>query len=127
MIYWNSGEMKKCRGKYFLYLQKLPSNMAFSIIFVLMAIKNFAWFLVSRNISPVTDQEILPYRQAESKKVYCVSIESSDIFILAVGTAVFLLFWSTIKWPVINTPVYRFLWQKDSYLPGCWLAIIGDV
>ena len=43
------------------------------------------------------DQEILPYRQAESKKVYCVSIESSDIVILAVGAAVFLLFWSTIK------------------------------
>ena len=44
------------------------------------------------------NQEMLPYRQTESKKVYCVSIEKSDFFILAVGAAaLLLLFWSSMK------------------------------
>ena len=61
-------------------------------------------------------QEILPYRQAESKKVYCVSIESSDFFILAVGAAVLLLFfWSSMKWPVEVIVLYTDSFDKKIH------------
>ena len=62
------------------------------------------------------NQEILPYRQAESKKVYCVSIESSDFFILAVGAAVLLLFfWSSMKWPVEVIVLYTDSFDKKIH------------
>ena len=63
------------------------------------------------------NQEILPYRQAESKKVYCVSIESSDFFILAVGVAalLLLLFWSSMKWPVEVIVLYTDCFDKKIY------------
>ena len=65
------------------------------------------------------NQEVLPYRRTESKKVYCVSIESSDIFILAVGTAVFivllLLFWSSMKWLVKVIVLYTDSFDKKTH------------
>ena len=62
------------------------------------------------------NQEILPYRQTESKKVYCVSIESSDFFILAVGAAaLLLLFWSSMKWPVEVIVLYTDCFDKKIY------------
>ena len=62
------------------------------------------------------NQEILPYRQIESKKVYCVSIESSDFFILVVGPAVFLLlFWSSMKWPLKAIALYTDSFNKNTH------------
>ena len=64
------------------------------------------------------NQEILPYRQTESKKVYCVSTESSGFFILAVGAAaLLLLFWSSMKWPVEVIVLYIDCFDKkiDTY------------
>ena len=63
------------------------------------------------------NQEILPYRQTESKKVYSVSIESSDFFILAVGVAalLLLLLWSSMKWPVEVIVLYTDCFDKKIY------------
>ena len=61
------------------------------------------------------NQEILPYRQIESKKVYCVSIESSDFFILAVGAAVLLLFWYSMKWLVEVIALYTDSFDKKVH------------
>ena len=66
------------------------------------------------------NQEILPYRQTESKKVYCVSIETSDIFILVVGTAVvvvvlLLLFWSSMKRLVKVVVLYTESFDKKTH------------
>ena len=62
------------------------------------------------------NQEILPYRQTESKKVYCVSIQKSDFFILAVGaTALLLLFGSSMKWPVEVIVLYTDSTDKKIY------------
>ena len=61
------------------------------------------------------NQEILPYRQTESKKVYCVSIESSDFFILAVGAAVLLLFWYSMKWLVEVIALYTDSFDKKVH------------
>ena len=62
------------------------------------------------------NQEILPYRHTESKKVYCVSIQSSDFVILAVGTTVLLLlFWSSMKWPLEVIMLYTDSFDKKIH------------
>ena len=62
------------------------------------------------------NQEMLPYRYTESKKVYCVSIQSSDFVILAVGaTVLLLLFWSSMKWPVEVIMLYTESFDKKIH------------
>ena len=62
------------------------------------------------------NQEILPYRQTESKNVYRVSVESSDFFILAIGAAVLLLlFSSSMKWPLEVIVLYTDSFDKKIH------------
>lgn len=64
----------------------------FSIRFVLMAVKSFTWFLVSTNISTITDRT-WKYSIVDNipLQVWCVSAESSNVCVLVVVTAFFVV------------------------------------
>ena len=62
------------------------------------------------------NQKILPYRQIESQKLYCVSIEISDFFCFSCWRCCFVVVvWSSMKWPVEVIVLYTGSFDKKIH------------
>ena len=82
-----------------------------------MAVKNFTWFLVSRNISPITDKtkKYSLIDKQNQRKYIAFQLKVQIFLILAVGAAVLLLFWYSMKWLVEVIVLYTDSFDKKVH------------